>query len=250
MFDLTGKTAIITGGTRGLGEAMADGLAEFGANVAIFDVEEGTEVCEQIADRHGVEAAFYDVDVTDEARIEEAIGEVVSDFGPVHILINNAGIYYQTPVLETSLEDWDYLLRVDLTGYFLMAKHTIPQMPEDEGTRIINIASIAGHSAFEHSAAYCVAKGGVIELTKSLAYEFGPRGIRTNVICPGTFVTDMTSEQLEDQSFKETMKNQVPLGRAGRAEEIKGLAVYLASEASSYMNGSIIDLDGGWTCHV
>ncbi len=250
MFDLTGRTALITGGARGLGAAMAHGLAEFGAEIAIFDVvEEGHEICEEIAEQHGVSAEFYEVDVTSESRIEEAVGEVVDAFGQVHILINNAGIYYPTPVLETSLEDWDHLLRVDLTGYFLMAKHTIPHMPE-EGARIINIASIAGHSAFEQSAAYCVAKGGVIELTQSLAYEFGSRGIRVNAICPGTFVTDMTSEQLEDEDFKQTMKNQVPLGRAGEAEEIKGLAVYLASDASSYMSGSIIDLDGGWTCHV
>ena len=248
MFDLTGKTAIITGAARGLGEAMAAGLAEFGANVAIFDVEDGTEACEKIAGECGVQAKFYEVDVTDEARIEEAVGEVVEDFGEVDILLNNAGIHYPTPVLETSLEDWKYLLDVDLNGYFLMAKHTIPHMPD--GGRIINIASIAGHSAFEQSAAYCVAKGGVIELTKSLAYEFGDRGIRVNAVCPGTFVTDMTSDMLEDEGFKATMREQVPLGRAGEADELKGLAVYLASDASSYMTGSIIDIDGGWTCHV
>ncbi|MGI5819809.1 MAG: SDR family NAD(P)-dependent oxidoreductase [Armatimonadota bacterium] len=248
MFDLTGKTAIITGAARGLGAAMACGLAEFGANVAIFDVIDGRDTCREIAATFEVQAKFYEVDVTEEARIEEAVGEVVEDLGAIDILINNAGVYYPTPVTETDLADWQYLLDVDLTGYFLMAKHAIPLMPD--GGRIVNIASIAGHSAFEQSAAYCVAKGGVIELTKSLAYEFGARGIRVNAICPGTFVTEMTADMLEDEDFMETMRSQVPLGRPGRPEELKGLAVYLASDASSYMTGTIIDIDGGWTCHV
>ncbi len=248
MFDLTGKTAITTGAARGLGKAMAEGLAEFGANVAIFDVVDGTQTCEEIAGKCGVQTKFYQVDVTDEARIAEAVGEVVTDFGAIDILLNNAGIYYTTPVVETSLEDWQRILSIDLNGYFLMAKHAIPRMPD--GGRIINIASIAGHSAFEQSAAYCCAKGAVIELTKSLAYEFGKRCIRVNAICPGTFETEMTSDMLEDESFLETMRTQVPLQRAGRPEELKGLAVYLASDASSYMSGSIIDLDGGWTCHI
>lgn len=248
MFDLTGRTVIATGAARGLGAAMCEGLAEFGAKIAIFDIEDGSDTCAQIADSCGVDARFYEVDVTSEARIEEAVGEAVEDFGEIDILLNNAGVYYPTPVLTTDLEDWQYLLDVDLTGYFLMAKHVIPQMPD--GGRIINIASIAGHSAFEQSAAYCVAKGGVIELTRSLAYEFGERDIRVNAICPGTFVTEMTEEMLEDEDFQRTMREQVPLGRAGRAEELKGLGVYLASDASSYMTGSIIDIDGGWTCHV
>jgi NAD(P)-dependent dehydrogenase (short-subunit alcohol dehydrogenase family) len=248
MFDLTGETAIVTGGARGLGRAMADGLAERGASVALFDVIDGTEACEQIAGACGVQARFYEVDVTDEARIEEAVGQVVEDFGPIDILLNNAGIYYPTPVVETSREDWQRILDVDLNGYFLMAKYVIPRMPD--GGRIINIASIAGHSAFEQSAAYCVAKGGVIELTKSLAYEFGDRGIRVNAICPGTFTTDMTAEMLEDTEFIATIKREIPLNRPGRPEELKGLAIYLASDASSYMTGSIIDIDGGWTCHV
>jgi NAD(P)-dependent dehydrogenase (short-subunit alcohol dehydrogenase family) len=186
--------------------------------------------------------------VTDERRIEEAVGEVVEDFGSIDILLNNAGIYYPTPAVETSFEDWQRILDVDLNGYYLMAKYVIPRMPD--GGRIINIASIAGRNAFEQSAAYCVAKGGVIELTKSLAYEFGARCIRVNAICPGTFQTDMTSDMLEDEEFKAVIQREVPLGRVGRPEELKGLAVYLASDASSYMTGSIIDLDGGWTCHV
>ncbi|MFP4248192.1 MAG: SDR family NAD(P)-dependent oxidoreductase [Armatimonadota bacterium] len=248
MFDLTDETAIVTGAVRGLGRAMAEGLAEFGANIAIFDVIDGTETSREIAGECGVESRFYEVDVTDEGRIEQAVGEVVGDFGGIDVLLNNAGIYFQTPVVETTLKDWQKILDVDLNGYFLMAKHVIPRMPD--GGRIINIASIAGHSAFEQSAAYCVAKGGVIELTRSLAFEFGSRDIRVNAICPGTFETEMTSDMLEDHDFMQTMREQIPLGRPGRPGELKGLAVYLASDASSYMTGSIIDLDGGWTCHV
>ncbi|MGC9320355.1 MAG: SDR family NAD(P)-dependent oxidoreductase [Armatimonadota bacterium] len=248
MFDLAGRTAIVTGAARGLGAAMARGLADHGANVAIFDVIDATETCRQIAGECGVQSRYYRVDVTDEDRIREAIGHVVDDFGGIDILLNNAGIYRRTPVTETKLESWQEVLDVDLTGYFLMAKHAIPHM--SEGGRIINVASVAGHDAFEQSAAYCVAKGGVIELTRSLAFEFGPSGITVNAICPGTFETEMTSDMLQDPDFREKIRSQVPLGRVGRPEDLAGLAVYLASDESSYMSGSIIDIDGGWTCHI
>ncbi len=248
MFDLSGKTAIVTGAARGLGAAMAEGLAEHGADLAIFDVIDAIETCEDIAGKCGVDTQYYEVDVTDEGRIEEATGEVVGDFGGVDILLNNAGIYFQTPVTETTRNDWQKILDVDLTGYFLMAKHAIPRMPD--GGRIINIASVAGHSAFEQSAAYGVAKGGVIELTRSLAFEFGSRDIRVNAICPGTFETEMTSDMLEDEDFIESIRREVPLGRPGRPDELRGLAVHLAPDAPGYMTGSIIDIDGGWTCHV
>lgn len=248
MFDLTGKTAVVTGAARGLGAAMARGLAQQGANVAIFDVIDGTGTCEEIAGECGVQTKYYEVDVTNEVRIAEAVGEVVDDFGGIDILLNNAGIYRQTPVTETKREDWQQILDVDVTGYFLMAKHVIPEMPE--GGRIINIASVAGHDAFEESAAYCCAKGAMIELTRSLAFEFGPRGIGVNAICPGMFATAMTADMLKDPDFRETVKTQVPLGRVGQPEDLMGLAVYLASEESAYMTGSIIDIDGGWTCHI
>lgn len=227
---------------------MARGLAEQGANVAIFDVMDATETCEQIGGECGVQSKYYEVDVTDEDCIREAIQDVVDDFGGIKILLNNAGIYRQTPVTETEREDWQEILDVDLTGYFLMAKHVIPHMPQ--GGRIINVASVAGHDAFEQSAAYCVAKGGVIELTRSLAFEFGPDGITVNAICPGTFETEMTSDMLQDPHFREKIQRQVPLGRVGQPQDLAGLAVYLASDESSYMSGSIIDIDGGWTCHI
>lgn len=248
MFDLTGKTAVVTGAARGLGAAMARGLAQQGAKVAIFDVIDGTDTCEDIAGECGVQTKYYKVDVTDEDRIAEAVGEVVDDFGSINILLNNAGIYHQTPVTDTRLQDWQQILDVDLTGYFLMAKHVIPRM--GDGGRIINIASVAGHDAFEQSAAYCCAKGAVIELTRSLAFEFGPDAITVNAICPGTFETEMTSEMLEDPDFREAIQTQVPLGRVGRPQDLMGLAVYLASDESGYMTGSIIDIDGGWTCHI
>lgn len=248
MFDLSGRTAIITGAARGLGKAMARGLAEQGASVAIFDMADAADTCDEIAADCGVDTRYYEVDVTNEVRIQEAVDEVIDDFGSIEILLNNAGIYRQTPVTETKLADWQQVLDVDLTGYFLMAKHVIPKM--HGGGRIINVASVAGHDAFEQSAAYCCAKGAVIELTRSLAFEFGPDGITVNAICPGTFETEMTSDMLADPDFRDTIQSQVPLGRVGRPEDLMGLAVYLASDESGYMTGSIIDIDGGWTCHI
>lgn len=240
MFNLKNKVAIVTGASGGLGEAMALALAEQGAKVAILDLKNGTRVAKKIKTK----SKYYKLDVTNEEEVKQVVNQVKKEFGSIDILINNAGIYFLTPVLSTKAEDWDKMLAVNLKGYFLMSKYCVPHMKK--GGRIINVSSIAGHHAFPGSSAYNSSKGAVIQLTKTMAVEFADK-INVNAICPGVFVTPMTKDLLE--SMQPIIKNSVPLKRAGQAKEIGGLAVYLASDEASYMTGSIITIDGGWVCH-
>lgn len=241
MFDLKNKVAIVTGASGGLGEAMAVALSMQGAKIAILDFKDGSRVAKKLKTK----SKYYKLDVTNEEEIKKIVDEIKREFGFIDILINNAGVYFPTPIIETKVEDWDKLININLRGYFLMAKHCVPKMKE--GGRIINISSVAGHHAFAGSAAYNASKGAVIQLTKTMAVEYAGK-INANAICPGIFVTPMTQGLLK--SMEPTIKNSVPLKRAGKAEEIGGLAVYLSSDECSYMTGSIITIDGGWTCHL
>lgn len=241
MFDLKDKVAVITGAAGGFGEAMAVALSTQGAKIAILDFKDGNDVAKKLKTK----SKYYKLDVTNEEEIKKITAEIEREFGSIDILINNAGVYFPTPITETKVEDWDKLININLRGYFLMTKHCAPKMKE--GGRIINISSVAGHHAFAGSAAYNASKGAVIQLTKTMAVEYAGK-INVNAICPGIFVTPMTQGLLE--SMEPMIKNSVPLKRAGKAEEIGGLAVYLSSDECSYMTGSIITIDGGWTCHL
>ncbi len=241
MFDLKNKVAIITGASGGLGEAMAVALSTQGTKIAVLDLKDGSSVAKKLKTK----SRYYKLDVTNEEEIKKVVDEIKKEFGSIDILINNAGVYFPTPIIETKVEDWDKLININLRGYFLMAKHCAPKMKE--GGKIINISSVAGHHAFAGSAAYNASKGAVIQLTKTMAIEYAGK-INVNAICPGIFVTPMTQGLLK--SMEPVIKNSVPLKRAGEAKEIGGLAVYLSSDECSYMTGSIITIDGGWTCHL
>jgi len=244
MFNLKNKVAVITGSSGGLGEAMAFALSEQGAKIAIFDIKEneGKKVAKNL------KAKFYKVDISKEEEIKKAINNIKKDFGKIDILINNAGIFYQAPINSTTKEDWEKTMSINVTGYFLMAKYCFPLM--NKGSKIINIASVAGHHAFANSAVYNTSKGAVIQLTKSMAIEYASKNINVNAICPGFFLTPMTKNLAKDKGTLSLIKNSVLLKRAGKAKEIGGLAVYLSSDECSYMTGSIITIDGGWTCHL
>jgi NAD(P)-dependent dehydrogenase (short-subunit alcohol dehydrogenase family) len=242
MFDLKNKVALITGAAGGLGEAMAYALAKQGAKVAIFDLKNGEKVAKKIKTK----SKFYQVNMLEENEIKEAIKQVKKDFGKVDILINNAGIFFPTPINTTTKENWEKLMGINVTGYFLMAKYTTPLMKN--GSKIINISSVAGHHAFAGSAAYNASKGAVIQLTKSMAMEYANKQINVNAICPGIFVTPMTKDMVK--GMKPIIDNSVLLKRVGKADELGGLTVYLSSDECSYMTGSIITIDGGWTCHL
>lgn len=241
MFDLKRKVAIVTGASGGLGEAMAEALSSRGARIAILDFKDGSRTAKKLKTK----SKYYKLDVTNEEDIKKTIDKIKMDFGAIDILINNAGVYFPTPISSTKAEEWDKIIDINLNGYFLMAKHCAPKMRK--GGRIINIASVAGHHAFAGSAAYNASKGAVIQLTKTMALEYAGK-LNANAICPGIFITPMTKETLK--SMGQTIKKNIPLKRAGNAEEIGGLAVYLSSDECSYMTGSIITIDGGWTCHL
>ncbi len=241
MFDLKNKVAIITGASGGLGEAMAVALSMQGAKIAVLDLRDGSSIAKKLKTK----SVYYKLDVTKEEEIKKVVDEIKKEFGSIDILINNAGVYFPTPITETKVEDWDKLININLRGYFLMTKHCAPKMKK--GGKIINISSVAGHHAFAGSAAYNASKGAVIQLTKTMATEYAGK-INVNAICPGIFVTPMTQGLLK--GMEPIIKNSVPLKRAGNAKEIGGLAVYLSSDECSYMTGSIITIDGGWTCHL
>jgi NAD(P)-dependent dehydrogenase (short-subunit alcohol dehydrogenase family) len=246
MFNLKGKVALITGASGGLGEAMALALSEQGAEVAIFDVK--TSEGEKVVKKIKTKSKFYKVDMSNELNVKDAVGFVKKDFGRIDILINNAGVFYPTPIDSTTSESWDKMMGINVRGYFLMAKYCVPFMKE--GSKIVNVASVAGHHAFAGSAAYNASKGAVIQLTRTMAIEYAPKEINVNAICPGMFISPMTKGLLKDKGTKALVNNSVLLRRAGNAEELGGLAVYLSSDECSYMTGSIITIDGGWTCHL
>ncbi|EJN57543.1 3-oxoacyl-[acyl-carrier protein] reductase [Halogranum salarium B-1] len=249
-FSLKGETAIVTGAAQGLGKQMATGLTDMGADVAIADVN--VEKAEQTATELDGETTVIatEVDVTDEASVEEMVEEVTDRLGPVDVLVNNAGIVENAPAEETTLDSWQRVLAVNLDGVFLCAKHVGQQMLDRGEGRIVNVASMSGFDVNvpQKQASYNTTKAGVSMLTKSLAVEWADRGVRVNAIAPGYMRTDLVDEVLEaNPEMEETWLENTPMGRLGRPEELRELVVYLASDASSYMTGSTVVMDGGYT---
>lgn len=246
LFDLSGKVAVVTGASRGLGRAMAEGLAQAGADIVITDVLDTAEAVKAI-EKIGRKALGLKVDISKKSDVEMMVKKTVEMFGKIDILINNAGIFKTAPAESMSEEDWDKVIAVNLKGTFLCAQAAGQQMIKQKSGNIINVASIAGLMAFTGSAEYNASKAGVILMTKTMAMEWGKKGIRVNAICPGLFHTDMTKDFDKDKAFMESIRQKVPLGRGGDPKELAGAAVYLASEASSYMTGHALVVDGGWT---
>ncbi|MGC9309658.1 MAG: SDR family NAD(P)-dependent oxidoreductase [Candidatus Nanoarchaeia archaeon] len=244
VFNLKDKVAVITGAAGGLGAAMASALSKQGAKIAILDMKNGS----QLAKKLKTKSQFYKLDVTNEENIKQVLKKIKKEFGSIDILINNAGLFYPTPILDTEQDKWDKLMQVNVRGYFLMTKHAVPIMKK--GGKIINIASVAGHHAFASSCAYNASKGAVIQMTKTMAIEFANKDITANAICPGVFETPMTKDLLKSRDMQKMIKSSILKGRPAKADELAGLAVYLASHSSNYMTGSIITIDGGWTCHL
>jgi NAD(P)-dependent dehydrogenase (short-subunit alcohol dehydrogenase family) len=250
-FELDGKNALVTGGGRGLGKAMASALAEAGANIAIIDVDQ--ETAEQSADEIaeiGVETTAVEADVTDEAEMEAMVETVTDHLGSIDVLLNNAGVASNAPATEMSVEDWQRTIDVNLTGVFLCAKHVGRHMIERGEGSIINISSMSGFVANypQPQIGYNASKAGVVMVTRSLASEWAEHGIRVNSIAPGYMRTDLVDEVLEaDPEMEEIWLEYTPMGRLGRPEELGGIVVFLASEASSYMTGEVVAYDGGYT---
>jgi 2-deoxy-D-gluconate 3-dehydrogenase len=246
LFDLDGKIAVVTGASRGLGKAMAIGLAKAGADVVVTDVLDTNKTVSEIEKLHR-ESFGLEVDVSNKSDVEAMVKEIIEKFGRIDILGNNAGILRTGNAEVLNKEDWDKVIEVNLTGQFLCAQAVGRQMIKQKSGKIINISSIAGLSGYASSAPYSASKAGVISITQTLAAEWGKYNINVNSICPGVFATDMTDAYLKDEQFKQMIKTKVPLGRYAESEELVGTVIYLASKASDYMTGHSLIIDGGWT---
>jgi NAD(P)-dependent dehydrogenase (short-subunit alcohol dehydrogenase family) len=246
MFEVSDKIAIVTGASRGLGKSMAIGLAKAGANIVATDVLDTAETVKEI-EKLGRKAIGLKVDVSKKQDVEKMVQKTIDKFGKIDILVNNAGIIGMENAEDMKQEDWDKVIRVNLTGQFLCAQAVGKQMIKQKSGKIINIASIAGLGAYAQALPYSASKAGIILMTKGLAVEWGKHNIQVNAICPGVFATDMTDDFLKNKQFMDMIKARVPLGRHATPDELMGTVIYLASLASDYMTGHALVIDGGWT---
>jgi len=248
LFDLSGRTALITGSSRGIGLAMARGLAEAGAHVIINSRQQGA-VDEAVAllRAEGLEASGLAFDVASETSVAEAFQALDAQGRAVDILVNNAGIQHRKPMLELELADWQRVLDTNLTAAFLVGREAARRMvARGRGGKIINIGSLTSEAARATVAPYTVAKGGIKMLSRAMAAEWARHDIQANSIGPGYILTDMNEALVKNAEFDAWVKASNPAQRWGRPEELVGTAVFLASAASNYINGQIIYVDGGW----
>lgn len=247
LFDLNGKIALITGSARGLGKAIAESLASYGATVVLNDInkeELKTTINEFNEHKFIVDSEVFDV--TNEAKIKNGIESIISRLGKIDILVNNAGINRRDPILEMNEKDWDAVLNVNLKSIFLVSRNVVPYMMKNGLGKIINMASLTSEGARPTIAAYTTSKGGVKMLTKSMAIEWAEYNIQVNAIGPGYFKTEMNTVLVEDPKFNEWVLSKTPAKRWGELSDLTGIAVFLASLASDFINGQIIYVDGGW----
>jgi gluconate 5-dehydrogenase len=245
-FDLTGKVAVVTGGGRGIGLAIAEGLARHGASLVLSGRSEQTLTAAAAA--IGEAASTQPADVSREPDVLALRDAVLARHGKIDVLVNNAGI---NPIFRgierISIADWQSIIDINLTGTFLCCKHIGSVMVEQGRGSIINISSVAGHVGLLRSVPYCASKGGVEMLTRALALDWAKRGVRVNTLAPGWVDTDLTHGLLEHDVHGKRLLDHTPMGRFATAHDMVGAAVFLASDASAYMTGQSLLIDGGWT---
>jgi 3-oxoacyl-[acyl-carrier protein] reductase len=242
---LEGKKALVTGGSRGIGREIALAFLREGASVWYMDLAEGESLAEYqaMAEEHGQRAGFVEGNVSDEASVEKAIGQVLEESGGLDVLVNNAGITRDNLLFRMSAQEWNDVINVNLTSAFYISKLVVRQMAKQRSGSVINIASIVGIIGNPGQANYSASKAGMIGLTKSMAREVAARNVRINAVAPGFIKTKMTEKLNEEQ--QNALKVQIPLGRIGEPEEVAKTVLFLASDLASYLTGQVIHVTGG-----
>jgi NAD(P)-dependent dehydrogenase (short-subunit alcohol dehydrogenase family) len=248
LFDLSGKVAMVTGSTRGLGEVAAKALAKAGADIAICgrNKDDLKRVSTEIQ-KLGRNAVNVSLDVTSADSVQLGVDRIFQHFDKIDILVNNAGINHRVPVLEYTEDAWDAVIDTNLKGYFLVAKAVAPQMIERGYGKVINMSSILGTIALPNQLAYASAKGGVDQMTKVMAIEWAKQGVRVNAIGPTYFETELVAQIRNDPERFNFINERTPMGRWGYPDELEGILIFLAAPASDFITGQTIYIDGGWT---
>jgi 2-deoxy-D-gluconate 3-dehydrogenase len=249
LFDISGKVAIVTGGNGGIGLGMARGLAEAGADIAIVgrnEAKSATAVTE--LEKHGVRAIAVTADVTDKAAVSAMVAQTVRELGRIDILVNNAGINIRKPPHALDLEEWDSVIRTNLTSAFLCSQAVHPAMKQAGGGKIINIGSMMSIFGASFAPAYAASKGGIVQFTRSCAVAWAPDNIQANAVLPGWIDTDLTKRAREEvNGLHDKVLARTPSARWGLSSDFAGIAVFLASPASDFVTGTAIPVDGGFS---
>ena len=248
LFDLTGKVALVTGSTHGLGMSMAKGLGMAGAIVVVNGNSSRDKIDRAVGEykSRGIESYGYQFDVTDENEVQNAIKKIEQEIGPIEVLVNNAGIIKRTPLEKMEVADFEEVIKVDLVSPFIVSKHVVKGMIARQQGKIINICSMMSELGRNTVGAYAAAKGGLKMLTKNMATEWAKYGIQVNGIGPGYFATSQTEPiRVDGHSFNEFIVNRTPAAKWGDPDDLAGAAIFLASKASDFVNGHILYVDGG-----
>lgn len=251
LFEIKGKRVLVTGSTAGIGYVLAEGLAEAGAKLILNGRNhENVEAAIASFAKKGFQAAGYTFDITDADDVEQKIAEIEKEVGGIDVLVNNAGIQHREPLEEFSLENWNRIMNTNLTGAFIVSKEVVKGMITRQSGKIINICSLQSELGRASITPYATSKGGLKMLTKGMATEWAKHNIQVNGIGPGYFKTKLTKALWENPEFDSWLLNRTPAHRWGNPEELLGTLIYLSSEASSFLNGQIIYVDGGITACI
>ena len=245
-FSLRNKVAAVTGGTRGIGKGIAIGLAEAGADIALLQRSSEDTTTKKEIESLGVNCEIIPCDLEDSNQVKNAIPETIERMGTLDILVNSGGIQRRSPAVDFSEEDWDSVLQVNLKAVWILCQQAGRHMVPKKSGKIINIASLVSFQGGLYVPAYASAKGAVSQLTKALANEWSHQGVNVNAIVPGYIATDMNTALIEDPIRSRQILERIPAGRWGSPDDFKGAAIFLASEASNYIHGHLLAVDGGW----